>query len=392
MGNRAKQIIHLDMDAFYASVEVLDNPALKGKPVIVGGSPKRGVVSAASYEARAFGVHSAQPVATAMGLCPQGSFLPVRMARYKEISDQIFEVFFHFTPQVEPLSIDEAFLDVTASENLFGPAEEIAKQIKKAVRENIGLTVSAGVAPSKLVAKIASDLNKPDGLTIVPPGKVRQFLTPLPIERLWGVGKVTQKDLLLLNVQTIGDLQRLPKDLLQRRFGQQGLQLYFLSRGLDDREVEPERKLKSLGREETYSEDIKDEARARKEILDLSRRVSRRLRRHGVGGRTITLKVTYNDFTHITRSVTLPAATDDGRKIYPLCLDLLKKTEIGKRPIRLLGISLSYLSKPGEGQLFLFDPQNGLNKGTRLNRALDAIEDKYGDQAILPGSLLDHHF
>ncbi|HMK66589.1 MAG TPA: DNA polymerase IV, partial [Thermodesulfobacteriota bacterium] len=200
MGSRAKQIIHLDMDAFYASVEMLDNPSLKGRPVIVGGTRQRGVVSAASYEARKFGVHSAMPIATALRLCPNGHYLPVRMSRYKEISDQVFAIFSLYTPLIEPLSIDEAFLDVTASQKLFGPAETIARAIKDAVRERIGLTISAGVAPSKLVAKIASDLEKPDGLTIVPEGQVRQFLSDLPIEKLWGVGKVTRKDLLLLNV------------------------------------------------------------------------------------------------------------------------------------------------------------------------------------------------
>jgi DNA polymerase-4 len=389
MGPRVKQIIHLDMDAFYASVEMLDNPAFRGQPVIVGGPKQRGVVSAASYEARKFGVHSALPMAMAMRLCPQGVFLPVRMSRYKEISDQIFEIFLRFTPLVEPLSIDEAFLDITASLRLFGPAEEIAKQIKNRVRDEIGLTVSAGVAPSKLVAKIASDLNKPDGLTIVPEGKVQNFLDPLPIEKLWGVGKITQKDLSLLNVKTIGDLSRLPKDLLRRRFGQQGLQLYFLSKGIDDREVQPERMIKSIGREETFSEDILVKEKARKEILILSQRVARRLRRHGKAGRTITLKVTYDNFTRITRSLTLPEATDDGRNINRVSLDLLEKTEIGNRPIRLLGIYLSQLARPGEGQLSLFDQTNGIKKADRLNQALDMIQDKYGDQAIRSGSIIE---
>ncbi|MBI4766148.1 MAG: DNA polymerase IV [Deltaproteobacteria bacterium] len=389
MGPRVKQIIHLDMDAFYASVEMLDKPAFRGQPVIVGGPQKRGVVSAASYEARKFGIHSALPIAVAMRLCPQGIFLPVRMSRYKEISDQIFEIFLRFTPLVEPLSIDEAFLDVTASIRLFGPAEEIAKQIKNQVRDEIGLTVSAGVAPSKLVAKIASDLNKPDGLTIVPEGKVQDFLDPLPIEKLWGVGKITQKDLSLLNVKTIGDLSCLPKDLLRRRFGQQGLQLYFLSKGIDDREVQPERIIKSIGREETFPEDILVKEKAEKEILILSQRVARRLRRHGKAGRTITLKVTYDNFTRITRSLTLPAATDDGRTIYRVALELLEKTEIGNRPIRLLGIYLSQLTRPGEGQLSLFDQTNGIKKTDRLNRALDAIHDKYGDQAIRSGRIME---
>jgi DNA polymerase-4 len=311
------------------------------------------------------------------------------MPRYKEISDQVFEIFLRFTPLVEPLSIDEAFLDVTASLRLFGPAEEIAKLIKTQVQKEIGLTVSAGVAPSKLVAKIASDLNKPDGLTVVNEGEVQKFLDPLPIEKLWGVGKITQRDLSLLNVKTIGELSRLPKDLLRRRFGQQGLQLYFLSKGIDDRGVQPERIIKSIGREETFLEDILDKGKAGKEVLILSQRVARRLRRHGKAGRTITLKVTYINFTRITRSLTLPAATDDGRTIYRVSLDLLGKTEIGKRPIRLLGIYLSQLTKPGEGQLLLFDQPNEIKKTVRLNQALDAILDKYGDQAIRSGRLIE---
>jgi DNA polymerase-4 len=390
MESRIRQIIHLDMDAFYASVEMLDDPSLKGKPVIVGGSKHRGVVSAASYEARKFGIHSAMPIASAMRLCPHGCFMPVRMARYKEISDQVFAVFSLYTPIIEPLSIDEAFLDVTASQGLFGTAEKIARDIKETVREKLGLTVSAGVAPSKLVAKIASDLEKPDGLTVVPDGQVRRFLSPLPIEKLWGVGKVTQKDLSLLNVKTIGDLSLLPKDLLQRRFGQQGLQLYFLSKGIDDREVQPERQVKSIGREETFYEDIRDRSQAEKEILVLSQRVSKRLRRHGLGGRTVTLKVTYQDFTHITRSSTQVEATDDGRTIYRLCLNLLSKTEVGRKPIRLLGIYLSQLARPGEGQLSLFNASSETDKTRKLNQALDAIQEKFGDQAIKPGTLLEN--
>lgn len=389
MKAHGRHIIHLDMDAFYASVEVLDRPALRGKPVIVGGPIHRGVVSAASYEARKFGVHSGQPMATAVRLCPHGVILPVRMKRYKEVSDQIFEIFHRYTPLVEPLSLDEAFLDVTDSLKLFGPAESIALRIKKEVLHEVGLTVSAGVGPSKLVAKIASDLNKPDGLTVVPQGKVREFLDPLPIEKLWGVGRVTQKDLSLLKVRTIGDLSRLPKDLLRRRFGLQGLQLYFLSRGMDDREVQPERAVKSLGREETFPQDITDKNRAFKALLDLSQRVARRLRRHGKMGRTVTLKVTYDDFTPITRSLTLKLPTDDNRKIYQATRELLEKTEAGKRPIRLLGLYLSQLVTPGEGQLSLFDFPSEEEKAHRLYQAVDRIQERYGEGAIRPGTLLE---
>lgn len=389
MKTRVRQIIHLDMDAFYASVEVLDQPTLKGKPVIVGGPVHRGVVSAASYEARAYGVHSGQPMATAVRLCPEGIVLPVRLGRYKEVSDQIFEIFRRYTPLVEPLSLDEAFLDVTASLKLFGPAEEIALRIKKEVLAEVGLTVSAGVGPSKLVAKIASDLNKPNGLVVVPEGKVREFLDPLPIEKLWGVGRVTQKDLALLQVRTIGDLRRLPKDLLRRRFGLQGLQLYFLSRGLDDREVQPEREVKSLGREETFAEDITDPAQAARVVLDLSQKVARRLRRYGKTGRTVTLKVTYQDFTHITRSQTLKTPTDDHRRIYQAARELLAKTEAGRRPIRLLGLYLSQLVHPGTGQLSLFDPPPSGDKSRRLHQALDRIEERFGEKAIRPGTLIE---
>ncbi|HPD60620.1 MAG TPA: DNA polymerase IV, partial [Thermodesulfobacteriota bacterium] len=251
-----KKIIHLDMDAFYASVEVRDNPGLQGKPVIVGGSKQRGVVSSASYEARKCGVHSAQPIAVAMRLCPQGIFLPVRMARYQEVSEQVFEIFRRFTPLVEPLSIDEAFLDVTGSTRIFGEPEEIARKIKKLVKEQTGLTVSAGVASLKFVAKIASGLNKPDGLTVVPPEKVHEFLGPLPIELLWGVGQATKKILTTLGVKTIGDLKRIPLDILTAKLGKNGFQLHLLSQGIDEREVDIKDEVKSIGQEETFAEDL----------------------------------------------------------------------------------------------------------------------------------------
>ena len=247
------------MDAFYASVEQRDRPELKGKPVIVGGDPQsRGVVAACSYEARKFGVHSAQPMATAIRLCPDGIFLPVRMSRYKEVSEQVFEIFYRFTPLVEPLSIDEAFLDVTGSARLFGEPVEIAKKIKQMVLEETGLTVSAGVAPSKFVAKIASDIDKPDGLTVVPPDRVRDFLDPLPIKKMWGVGKVTQEALALLNIHTFRDLSQMPVKVLEKKFGKHGVKMHLLSMGIDEREVAPEHDAKSIGHEETFLEDIID--------------------------------------------------------------------------------------------------------------------------------------
>jgi DNA polymerase IV len=384
-----KAIIHLDMDAFYAAVEVLDDPQLQGKPVIVGGSKERGVVSSASYEARKFGVHSAQPIATAARLCPQGVFLPVRMWRYQEISQQIFKIFQRFSPLVEPLSLDEAFLDVTGSTRLFGPPEEIARKIKEQVVEETGLTVSAGVAPSKFVAKIASDMQKPDGLTIVPEGKVKEFLEPLPIEKLWGVGKATRKILAHLGVKTIGDLGPLSSKLLVRKLGKQGLHLYLLAKGVDEREVEPEREVKSIGHEDTYPLDICDLGEARKQLLSLATRVARRLRGYGLVGKTVTLKVKYYDFVQITRSITLGEPTDDSRKIFQTCCDLLGKTEVGIRPLRLFGISLSQLSDSDETEQLALFAVGETDKRRRLNKALDTISEKFGDEAIVPGTLLE---
>ena len=402
---RHREIIHLDLDAFYASVEMLDNPEIAGKPVIVGGGGKRGVVTAASYEARKFGVHSAQPVATARRLCPDGVFLPVRMGRYKEMSDRVFEIFRRFSPLVEALSIDEGFLDVTGTERLFGGALEVARKIKEVVASETGLTVSAGVAASKFVAKIASDMNKPDGLTVVPRGKEKEFLGPLPVGKLWGVGKVTETALHRMGVKTIGDLASVPAENLKKRFGKHGLHLHRLANGIDDREVEPEHEVKSIGHEDTYDEDIRDREAIGKELLSLAHRVSSRLRRKGFRGRTVTLKVKYHDFTQVTRAATLPSPTDDGATIYRTVLPLLKKTEAGRRPVRLLGISVSHFGEkrfPREewGQIPLFgqrpEPRPPSSRGTtardpartaKLNEAVDRIREKYGKRGIRPGTL-----
>jgi DNA polymerase-4 len=382
-------IIHLDMDAFYPAVEILDNPELRGKPVIVGGLSDRGVVSSASYEARKFGVHSAQPMVTARRLCPNGVFLPVRMERYREISAQVFRTFHHFTPLVEPLSIDEAFLDVTGSIRLFGEPTVIARKIKASIYEETGLTASAGVAPSKFVAKIASDMDKPDGLTVVGPSEVRTFLNPLPIEKMWGAGKVTRETLERLGVRTFRDLSRISVSVLAQRFGKQGIKMHQLCRGLDHREVEPDREIKSVGHEETFASDIKDVEEARREILALSTRVARRLRRKGIEGKTITLKVKYNDFVQVTRAATLKHATDDALEIYSSASRLLLNTEAGRRPIRLLGVSLSQLELPWQKtQLSLFGQEDQSRKRRNLNRALDSLCAKHGEKSVHPGSLL----
>jgi DNA polymerase-4 len=309
---QSKHIIHLDMDAFYPSIEILDNSALKGKPVIVGGSTERGVVSSASYEARKFGIHSAQPIAKAKRLCPAGIFLPVRMSRYQEISQQVFEIFHRFTSLVEPLSIDEAFLDVTGSIRLFGQPENIAKKIKEIIFTDTGLTISAGVAPSKFVAKIASDMDKPDGLTVVHPEGVRDFLDPLPVKKMWGIGKMSQQRLSRLNIRTFKDLRQTPVEILEKNFGKQGAKIHLLAMGIDEREVIPEHDVKSIGHEQTFSQDIISLGWAEKELLALGNKVARRMRHKGLKGKTVTLKVKYGDFVQITRSITLPNSTDDG--------------------------------------------------------------------------------
>ena len=386
---RQRSIIHLDMDAFYPAVEALDKPELKGKPVIVGGNRERGVVSSASYEARRFGVHSAQPIRTAIRLCPDGIFMPVRMSRYKEVSRQVFEIFRCFTPLVEPLSIDEAFLDLTGTERLMGQTRETAREIKETVLKKTGLTVSAGVASSKFVAKIASDIDKPDGLTVVPHHRVREFLDPLPVKKMWGVGKTTQRALDRLDVKTFKDLRQIPVEILEKNFGKHGSAMHLLSMGIDERAVEPEREAKSIGHEQTFMKDILNPDQARKEILSLSNRVALRMRQTEVRGSTVSLKVKYSDFKQITRAATLPEPTDDGMEIYATSCQLLEKTAVGKRPTRLLGVSLLNLSSRGEEkQLFLFDQDKDRRKRKDLNTALDSICDKFGEKSIRPATLI----
>ena len=384
-----RSIIHLDMDAFYPAVEILDNPDLKGKPVIVGGSSKRGVVSSASYEARRFGIHSAQPIARALKLCPHGVFLPVRMARYKEVSNQIFEIFNRFTPLVEPLSIDEAFLDITGTERLLGDPVTVAKRIKKTVLEETGLTVSAGVAPSKFIAKIASDMDKPDGLTIVSSDKVNDFLDPLPVSKMWGVGKVTLEKLTRHNIKTFYNLRMFPVDSLERLFGQNGIRMHFLAMGIDDREVETGHETKSIGHELTFPEDILDIESAEKRILALAMKTGKRMRREGVAGKTVTLKVKYSDFRQVTRSLTLDKPTNDGMNIYLTAKGLLKKTEAGTRPVRLLGVSMSGLYDGDiKGQLSLFSTEEKTLQSEKLNKAIDSLQDRFGTKSVLPGRLV----
>jgi DNA polymerase IV len=384
-----KTILHIDMDAFFAAVEALDDASLIGKPVIVGGGSCRGVVSAASYEARRFGVHSAQPITTARRLCPGGIFRPPRMTRYREISARVFHICARFTPLVEALSIDEAFLDVSGSLRLFGSPAEIAARIKRCIRDEIGLTASAGIAPSKSVAKIASDLHKPDGLTMVVPERVISFLNDLPIEKLWGVGAVTRRSLSMLGIVTIGDLRRTPLATLEKKFGVHGRTLHQLAHGIDDRNVEPIQTAQSIGNEETFADDIRDADSARLRLLRLSMKVASRLRAQGVLCRTMTLKVKYSDFQQISRSVTLPAPTCDGHMLYQNCCALIQKTDIGRRPLRLLGVTASGLCHAtAPRQPGLFDDRDGHTRSANLNRTIDRIQARYGDDSIQIMSLL----
>ncbi len=382
-----RSIIHLDMDAFYASVEVLDFPELKGLPVIVGGSSSRGVVSAASYEARRFGVHSALSAVVARRRCPEGVFRPVRMARYQDVSEHIMDIFRGFTPLVEQISVDEAFLDVTGCERLIGDAEVIAEKIREKVRREVGLTVSAGIASCKLVAKIASDENKPDGVTVVPRGYEAEFLASLKIERLWGVGKKTLPILDLMGVKTIGDLTRFSLELLERKFGKQGRHMYHCARGIDLRDVEPVNSMKSIGNEETFHEDLIDSHEIINELLYLTTKVGERLRRRGVEGTTITLKVKYHDFTAVTRSKTLAIPTNDSKCIHQTILNLIPKTLIGIKPVRLAGLSVGNLVDAGNPrQLNLFSPADDTGQ-QELTKAIDKINQKYGSFTVKPAPL-----
>ena len=383
-------IVHCDMDAFYASVEERERPELVGKPVIVGGTPeKRGVVSAANYVARKFGVHSAMPAVTARRLCPKGIFLPPRIDYYAEVSGQIREIFDRFTPLVEPLSLDEAFLDVTGSENLFGPAVEIGRQIKQAIRHELRLVVSVGVAPNEFLAKIASDLKKPDALVVVEPGQVQEFLDPLPVERLWGVGKQSSKVFQGLGIRTIGQLRQCPMDVLQTRFGSSGEHLWQLAHGRDDRPVVPEREAKSISNETTFEHDISDMDVLRAWLTDLVEQVGWRLRRHRLRGRTVHLKVRFADFSLITRSQTLPEPTDITQELLRTADDLLcHRLPAGHLPVRLVGMGVSGLDDRGLAQGMLFDSEER-QKQTRLDTVVDQLKERFGTESLRRGSRLE---
>jgi len=378
-----RAILHCDLDAFYASVEQRDHPEYRGKPVIVGGGPNdRGVVSAASYEARKFGVRSAMPLRIAGRLCPEGIFVPGDAEAYGKASDAVMDLFFERTPLVEPISLDEAFLDVTATEHLFGGAVQIAHGLKADVRSKCGLVLSVGVAANKLCAKIGSDLRKPDGLVIVPAGTEAAFLAPLELQRLWGVGPKTREVLEGWGMRTIGDLARSDVAALEKRLGEHGRSIWERANGIDEGTVEPSMAPKSVGHEHTFDHDTLDATTIESTLLRLSDGVGKRLRAQELRGKTVTLKLRVAPFETRTRQRTLPSATNDDLTIYKTGRKLLRDALAEDRsagrtsPVRLIGISLSGLE--AGRQLGLFDHV----RVTRLNAALDAVRARFGDDAL----------
>lgn len=393
-GRRARTVLHADMDAFYASIEQRDRPELRGLPVIVGGSQARGVVSAASYEARQFGVRSAMPGFEAKRLCPQGVFLAPDMERYAAVSAEVHRVFEQFTPEIEPLALDEAFLDVTGSLGLFGDAHRLGQQLKQRVHAATSLVVSVGVASNKLVAKIACRLSKPDGLHVVPPGKEAEALAPLPVRYLWGVGPVLGDKLLALGIRTIGDLARAEPGRVAGGAGDRASYFIQLARGIDDRPVVADRTPKSIGEESTFARDVSDRATACEAIVAHSEEVARRLRGAGYLGGTVTLKMKLGkarparagsgragddrepDYPLVSRQRRLPEPTCDGSAIARLATELWDEAHLGEA-VRLIGVSISSLTPRSSEQLDLFAPRR-----PQVGPTLDAIRERFGAQVI----------
>lgn len=386
-------ILHIDMDAFYASVEERERPELRGTPVIVGGSPQgRGVVSAANYAARKYGVHSAMPTAKAVRLCPHAVVLRPRMSLYVDVSRKIQHIFHQFTPDVEPLSLDEAFLDVTGCQSLFGSAENIGRRIKNEIFETLGLVASVGVAPNKFLAKLASDLEKPDGFTVIPPNQVQEMLDPLPVSRIWGVGKVTLRKFSSKGVHTFAQIRQLSETQAVQLFGQSGSHFWRLSQGIDDRRVVSERKAKTVSHETTFPTDIEDTEILRAWMLDLTEQVAARLRARQITGRTVHIKVRYSDFHTITRSQSLDAASHSTNLLWEITSELLEAALPTRRlGIRLLGMGVSNLEPGRPTQLNLFDASgHAADQGAamRLDQTTDAVREQFGRHAIRRGSTL----
>jgi DNA polymerase-4 len=382
----AEPILHVDLDAFYASVEVLKDPTLAGKPVAVGGAGSRGVVMSASYEARAYGIRSAMPAVRAKRLCPSAVFVPPDFESYKAHSNRFREVLLAVTPLVEPISLDEAFLDVSGAALLFGEPAEIAAKVRREVLDEVGVRCSVGVAPNKLVAKLASKRAKPDGVVVVRREGLDAFLEPLPVRALWGVGEKTAETLSHLGVKTVGDLGRMPAAVLGRLLGEQHARdLHDLALGLDERPVVAYEAPKSVSHEETFGTDLDASEDLLREILALSYKVAARLREDGYRTRTVTLKVRLANFTTLTRSRTLPVSTDVGAELYEVAAELFRALPGARRRVRLLGVAATGLVAAGQEQLALL---RGERRGD-VERALDRIERRFGKGAAMPATLLE---
>jgi DNA polymerase-4 len=381
-----RQILHVDMDAFYASVEQRDDPSLRGKPVVVGGRSRRGVVSAASYEVRKFGVHSAMPMAEALRLCPHAVVVEPHMGRYAEVSAQVFAIFRRYTPLVQGLSLDEAFLDVTASRSLFGDGRVIAARIKDEIRTELKLTASAGVAASKFAAKIASDLEKPDGLVVVP-DDVAPFLAPMPIERMWGIGVKTAPRLRALGYATFGDLARARVADLERTLGVWGVQVGRLARGEDDRDVDPSGLAKSIGAEMTYEHDLTARADIARTFLEHAQRVAQRLVDEGQSARVVVAKLKYADFTLRTRRTTLREPVMDATSIHEAACRLLEEFPARSGGVRLTGVSVAGLVD-GPPPRLLFDGE-GAARRRKVEELVARVNGKFGAEGMTRATLLE---
>ncbi len=378
----ARAILHADLDAFFASVEQLDNPDLRGKPVLVGGAGKRAVVAAASYEARAFGCRSAMPTAAALRLCPHAVVVHPRGRRYRELSDMVFAIFESVTPLVEPLSIDEAFLDVTGSARLLGPPDLIARDIRTRVRQTTGLTISIGVAPNKFLAKLASEINKPDGLTIINPDQIQQTLDPMPVTAIFGIGKSAEDKLARLGIHTIRELRLAPPALVESRLGSFGPHAQQLARGIDDRPVVPDRTAKSVGHEQTFGDDLTDKELIRSILLGQVEHVARRLRTKQRAAGNVTLKIRFGDFETISRSAALDSPTDSTEDLWQAALKLLETwMRESFRPVRLIGMTAGQLSEASDIQPTLFGSVERA-KQTGIDKAADEIARRFGKDAI----------
>ena len=383
-----RAILHVDMDAFFASVEQRDQPELRGKPLLVGGTGSRGVVSAASYEARRFGCRSAQPMALARRLCPHAAVVRASHGKYREISHQILSILGDFSPLVEPISIDEAFVDVTGADRLLGPPPQIASAVKRRVRAELDLTASVGVATNKFLAKLASDLEKPDGLTVIGPDDLDRVLPPLPVARLWGAGPKAVERLAMLGIRTFGDVRRAGEAWLREHFGESGEHFNRLAWGLDDRPVTPDHEAKSIGHETTFGEDLADPESVRAVLLELIEQVGERLRRHARQARTVHVKIRFGDFQTITRAQTLRVPTDLTVDLWHAARELFDRWAAKHfQPVRLIGTSVSGLGEPGQAQPALFEHPTE-RKQRKLDATVDAIRAKLGRQAIWRGGRL----